>query len=84
LLAPDFEDHQRLFLGHLTSTTHHPWGVPNDAYEDLMGSKSVLPKLGFRKAIVVHLGTGDRIMLGLGLDDGLFGLFVSESQVGGQ
>ncbi|KAJ6146484.1 hypothetical protein N7497_008466 [Penicillium chrysogenum] len=33
-------DHQRLFLSHLTSTTHHPWGVPNDAYEDLMGSKS--------------------------------------------
>ncbi|CAG7952378.1 unnamed protein product [Penicillium salamii] len=31
-------DHQRLFLSHLTSTTHHPWGVPNDAFEKIMGS----------------------------------------------
>ncbi|OQE36014.1 hypothetical protein PENCOP_c012G05152 [Penicillium coprophilum] len=33
-------DHHRLFLSHLTSTTHHPWGVPNDAFEEIMGSKS--------------------------------------------
>jgi hypothetical protein len=31
-------DHKRLFLNHLTSTTHHPWGVPNDAFEKIMGS----------------------------------------------
>jgi hypothetical protein len=31
-------DHQRLFLTHLTSTTHHPWGIPNDAFEKIMGS----------------------------------------------
>lgn len=31
-------DHKRLFLNHLTSTTHHPWGVPNDAFEKFMGS----------------------------------------------
>lgn len=33
-------DHQRLFLTHLTSTTHHPWGVPGDAFEEIMGSTS--------------------------------------------
>lgn len=33
-------DHQRLFLTHLTSTTHHPWGVPGDTFEEIMGSKS--------------------------------------------
>ncbi|OQE08462.1 hypothetical protein PENVUL_c009G00832 [Penicillium vulpinum] len=33
-------DHQRLFLTHLTSTTHHPWGIPNEAFEEMMGSKS--------------------------------------------
>ncbi|KAJ5810784.1 Alkaline phosphatase-like alpha/beta/alpha [Penicillium robsamsonii] len=33
-------DHHRLFLTHLTSTTHHPWGIPNDAFEEIMGSKS--------------------------------------------
>jgi hypothetical protein len=33
-------DHQRLFLTHLTSTTHHPWGVPNNTYDEIMGSSS--------------------------------------------
>ncbi|KAJ5786985.1 hypothetical protein N7457_001975 [Penicillium paradoxum] len=33
-------DHQRLFLSHLTSTTHHPWGIPGDAFEEIMGSTS--------------------------------------------
>jgi phosphoglycerol transferase MdoB-like AlkP superfamily enzyme len=31
-------DHQRLFLTHLTSTTHHPWGIPNNTYEQILGS----------------------------------------------
>ena len=30
-------NHTRLFLTHLTGTTHHPWGIPNDTYMDLMG-----------------------------------------------
>ena len=31
-------DHRRLFLTHLTGTTHHPWGVPGGKYEELIGS----------------------------------------------
>lgn len=31
------EKHQRLFLTHLTGITHHPWGMPNGDYEELMG-----------------------------------------------
>ncbi|KAJ5132009.1 hypothetical protein N7448_006167 [Penicillium atrosanguineum] len=31
-------NHERLFLTHLTGTTHHPWGLPNNAYEQIMGS----------------------------------------------
>ncbi|KAJ5094015.1 hypothetical protein N7456_009876 [Penicillium angulare] len=31
-------DHERLFLTHLTGTTHHPWGLPNDTYASLLGS----------------------------------------------
>ncbi|RDW79111.1 sulfatase domain protein [Aspergillus mulundensis] len=27
----------RLFLAHLTGTTHHPWGMPDDKYENIMG-----------------------------------------------
>lgn len=30
-------DHRRLFLTHL-STTHHPWGIRNDTYEQILGS----------------------------------------------
>ncbi|KAJ5541875.1 Alkaline phosphatase-like alpha/beta/alpha [Penicillium sp. DV-2018c] len=33
-------NHQRLLLTHLTSTTHHPWGVPNNTYDEIMGSTS--------------------------------------------
>ena len=33
-------DHKRLFLTHLTGTTHHPWGLPNNTYDDLLGSTS--------------------------------------------
>ncbi|KAJ5539889.1 hypothetical protein N7513_008221 [Penicillium frequentans] len=31
-------DHKRLFLSHLTGTTHHPWGLPNNTYEQILGS----------------------------------------------
>ncbi|KAF9892638.1 hypothetical protein FE257_001040 [Aspergillus nanangensis] len=31
-------NHTRLFLTHLTGTTHHPWGMPNDDYQKIMGS----------------------------------------------
>lgn len=31
-------DHERLFLTHLTGTTHHPWGLPGDVYEQILGS----------------------------------------------
>ena len=30
--------HRRLFLTHLTGTTHHPWRMPNDTYEELTGT----------------------------------------------
>ncbi|KAE8370248.1 alkaline-phosphatase-like protein [Aspergillus caelatus] len=30
--------HTRLFLTHLTGTTHHPWGMPHDEYEEFLGS----------------------------------------------
>lgn len=32
------ENHTRLFLTHLTGTTHHPWGLPNDTYADILGN----------------------------------------------
>lgn len=32
-------NHTRLFLTHLTGTTHHPWGLPNDIYADILGNK---------------------------------------------
>lgn len=31
---------ERLFLGYLTSTSHHPWGLPHDLYETITGSNS--------------------------------------------
>ena len=31
-------DHERLFLTHLTGTTHHPWGLPGDVYDQIIGS----------------------------------------------
>ncbi|KAJ5728335.1 Alkaline phosphatase-like alpha/beta/alpha [Penicillium malachiteum] len=33
-------DHERLFLAHLTGTTHHPWGLPNNTYESILGSEN--------------------------------------------
>ncbi|PYH85837.1 sulfatase domain protein [Aspergillus uvarum CBS 121591] len=34
------KNHTRLFLTHLTGTTHHHWGMPNDTYESIVGSTS--------------------------------------------
>ena len=34
------QNHQRLFLSYLTSTTHHPWNLPHDAYDTMVGSTS--------------------------------------------
>ncbi|EHA20314.1 hypothetical protein CBS63078_11123 [Aspergillus niger] len=33
-------NHRRLFLTHLTGTTHHPWGMPDNAYEEMVSSKN--------------------------------------------
>ena len=30
------ENNQRLLFGHITGTTHHAWGIPNDKYLDLV------------------------------------------------
>ncbi|PYH96916.1 sulfatase domain protein [Aspergillus ellipticus CBS 707.79] len=32
-------NHERLFLTHLTGTTHHPWGMPNGTYEQMVSSQ---------------------------------------------
>ena len=38
-------NNSRLFLSHMTSTTHHPWAVPDDFETvDYMGSKGSLHK----------------------------------------
>ena len=29
-------DHERLFITHLTGTTHHPWSIPGGKYVDLL------------------------------------------------
>lgn len=29
---------ERLFITHLTGTTHHPWGVPGDKYKEMIAS----------------------------------------------
>ncbi|KAE8154659.1 alkaline-phosphatase-like protein [Aspergillus avenaceus] len=31
-------NHTRLFLTHLTGTTHHPWGMPHDEFEQFVSS----------------------------------------------
>ncbi|KAJ5676155.1 hypothetical protein N7462_009052 [Penicillium macrosclerotiorum] len=30
-------NNKRLFLTHLTGTTHHPWGIPNNTYQQIIG-----------------------------------------------
>jgi hypothetical protein len=32
-------DEERLFITHLTGTTHHPWAIPGKKYMDLMGHR---------------------------------------------
>ncbi|KAJ5102260.1 hypothetical protein NUU61_004482 [Penicillium alfredii] len=32
------EKHERLFIGHLTGITHHPWDTPSHEYNELIGS----------------------------------------------
>lgn len=32
-------DQKRLFITHLTGTTHHPWAIPGNRYMDLMGHR---------------------------------------------
>ncbi|PWY69107.1 alkaline phosphatase-like protein [Aspergillus heteromorphus CBS 117.55] len=32
-------NHNRLFLTHLTGTTHHPWGMPNSTYEQMVSNQ---------------------------------------------
>lgn len=36
-------DHKRLFLTHITGTTHHPWAVPGPEPENLMGGSHYWP-----------------------------------------
>jgi hypothetical protein len=46
-------DHKRLFISHLTGTTHHPWGIPGGKYDELI-------KHGWRgrnKDVNKYLGT---------------------------
>lgn len=33
------QDQKRLFITHLTGTTHHPWAIPGKKYQDLMGHR---------------------------------------------
>ncbi|RHZ73710.1 hypothetical protein CDV55_108103 [Aspergillus turcosus] len=37
-------EHKRLFITHLTGTTHHPWGMPNNTYQQFMGKESFRAK----------------------------------------
>ncbi|KAF7165035.1 hypothetical protein CNMCM5623_009387 [Aspergillus felis] len=37
-------EHRRLFITHLTGTTHHPWGMPNNSYQQFMGNQKFKAK----------------------------------------
>ncbi|KAH2272923.1 hypothetical protein KXW96_005194 [Aspergillus fumigatus] len=37
-------ERKRLFITHLTGTTHHPWGMPNNSYQHFMGDKNFKAK----------------------------------------
>ncbi|KAL2826656.1 alkaline-phosphatase-like protein [Aspergillus cavernicola] len=52
-------NHHRLFLSHLTGTTHHPWGMPNDKFEKIMGP-SFKGKNGDLNRYLNTIGFGDR------------------------
>ncbi|KAL2833138.1 alkaline-phosphatase-like protein [Aspergillus pseudoustus] len=53
------ENHSRLFLTHLTGTTHHPWGMPNDEYENILGP-SFKGKNNDLNKYLNTIGFGDR------------------------
>ncbi|KAL4864934.1 hypothetical protein BDV12DRAFT_175463 [Aspergillus spectabilis] len=53
------ENHNRLFLTHLTGTTHHPWGMPNDEFENIMGP-SFKGKNNDMNRYLNTIGFGDR------------------------
>ncbi|KAL3469192.1 alkaline-phosphatase-like protein [Aspergillus californicus] len=53
------ENHNRLFLTHLTGTTHHPWGMPDDEFDKIMGS-SFKGKNGDMNRYLNTIGFGDR------------------------
>ncbi|EAW14610.1 sulfatase domain protein [Aspergillus clavatus NRRL 1] len=42
-------DHKRLFITHLTGTTHHPWGMPNNTYQQFMGKEKSRSKEDLNK-----------------------------------
>ena len=71
--------HTRLFLTHLTGTTHHPWGMPNDAYQQLLAQNDDLNRylntIGFEDTWIAHLiallyskGVADKTLLVLAGD----------------
>ena len=43
------KNHERLFLTHLTGTTHHPWGLPGSTYKDIVGDRSYKPNRKFNR-----------------------------------
>ncbi|KAL4883519.1 hypothetical protein BJY04DRAFT_226536 [Aspergillus karnatakaensis] len=53
------ENHNRLFLTHLTGTTHHPWGMPDDEFENIMGP-SFKGKNNDMNRYLNTIGFGDR------------------------
>ena len=71
--------HKRLFLTHLTGTTHHPWGMPNNSYQHLMAQNDDLNRylntIGFEDSWVAYLigllwakGVADKTLLVLAGD----------------
>ena len=71
--------HTRLFLTHLTGTTHHPWGMPNNTYQQLMAQNDDLNRylntIGFEDSWIAYLismlwakGVADKTLLVLAGD----------------
>lgn len=72
-------NHTRLFLTHLTGTTHHPWGMPNDTYQQLLAQNDdvnrYLNTIGFEDtwmaqliALLYSKGVADKTLLVLAGD----------------
>ncbi|KAL4944376.1 hypothetical protein BDV06DRAFT_233381 [Aspergillus oleicola] len=53
------ENNTRLFLTHLTGTTHHPWGMPDDDFDNIMGP-SFKGKNNDMNRYLNTIGFGDR------------------------